>query len=134
MSGNQCARWPYLPFVFFLVLFFVGVVQAGAALDTVAQREVDYLLTRLEISDCRFFRNGKWYDAARARQHLEKKLAWLVKRDLVDSAEQFIERAATQSSRSGEPYLMQCADAPAVPSFAWLTDQLARYRRGGVGN
>ena len=107
--------------------------QLAAALDETVQREIDYLLTRLETSECRFFRNGKWYDADRARRHLEKKLAWLAKRDLVDSAEQFIERAATESSRSGEPYLVQCGDAAVMPSAVWLTNELALYRNAGAG-
>ena len=106
--------------------------QLAAALDETVQREIDYLLTRLETSECRFFRNGKGYDAKRARKHLEKKLAWLARRDLVDGAEQFIERAASESSRSGEAYLVHCADTPEMPSAVWLTNELALYRKDGA--
>ena len=116
-----------------LGLLFV-VCCAGhlfAALDGPAQREINYLLTRLETSDCRFFRNGKWYGAERARKHLERKLAWLDKRDLVDSAEQFIERAASESSRSGEPYLVHCGGVVML-SAVWLTEELALYRKAGA--
>ncbi len=103
---------------------------AGAAADETARSEIEYLLTRLGTSGCEFFRNGDWYDAERARQHIERKYAWLLKRDLVSSAEQFIERAATQSSRSGEPYLIRCPDRSAVPSAVWLNEELAKYRNG----
>ncbi|UCH48146.1 MAG: DUF5329 family protein [Betaproteobacteria bacterium] len=115
MRRDDCARW------LSLILLVCCAGQLFAALDETAQREIDYLLTRLETSDCRFFRNGKWYDAKRAREHLEKKYAWLARRDLVDSAEQFIERAASKSSRSGEPCLVQCGEAREVPSANWLT-------------
>lgn len=113
-----------------LGVLFLGCrpLLVAAAPDLIAQQEIDYLLSRLEKSDCRFYRNGDWYDAARARQHLERKYAWLVKRDLVANAEQFIERAATNSSRSGEPYLVQCAENPAMPSAEWLTEELIVYR------
>lgn len=122
MPYRNLARW------LSLLVLVCCTGQLAAALDETAQREIDYLLTRLETSQCRFFRNGKWYDADRARRHLEKKLAWLAKRDLVDSAEQFIERAASESSRSGEPYLVQCGGAVML-SAAWLNEQLRAFRR-----
>ena len=50
---------------------FVWVTQLLAAPDEMARIEIDYLLTRLESSGCEFFRNGRWYEAARARKHLE---------------------------------------------------------------
>ena len=103
---------------------------ATAAPDETVRREIEYLLTRLGTSGCEFFRNGGWHDAERARRHIERKYAWLVKRDLVASAEQFIERAATQSSRSGEPYLVRCPDQAAVPSAVWLQEELAKHRNG----
>ena len=106
--------------------------QVWAAPDPIVQRGIAYLLTRLETSGCQFFRNGDWYDAKRGRQHLEKKTAWLVKKDLVASAEQFIERAASASSRSGEPYLVKCADGSAVPSAVWLMDELIFFRTGAA--
>ena len=104
--------------------------QAWAAPDPIAQREIAYLLTRLETSGCQFFRNGDWYDAQSARRHLEKKYAWLVKRDLVANAVHFIERAATRSSRSGEPYLVRCPDNSAIASAVWLSEELDKYRNG----
>ena len=131
MTLERCTRWMGL------LLAICFAAQLAAALDETARREIDYLLTRLESSDCRFFRNGKWYGAKRARRHLEKKLAWLAKRDLVASAEQFIERAATKSSNSGEAYRVHCGDAAdvpdtAVPSAVWLMNELTRYRQAGA--
>lgn len=131
-SGNtvttlkRSARWLGLLFV----LCCIG--QVAAAPDQIAQREINHLLTRLETSDCRFFRNDNWYSAKRARKHLEKKLAWLAKRDLVASAEQFIERAATKSSRSGKAYLVQCGGGLAAPSAVWLLNELDRNRQAAT--
>ncbi len=124
MMRRNCA------FLLGLLVLVCYPLQATGVPDQLAQQEIDYLLSRLETSGCRFFPHGDWYDAARARQHLERKYAWLVKRDLVASAEQFIERAGTKSSRSGEPYLVQRADAPAIPSADWLSEELKNYRDG----
>lgn len=61
------------------------------------------MLSFVEDSGCTFIRNGSEYPAAEARAHLQKKLDYLERKDLVASSEDFIERAATQSSLSGKP-------------------------------
>ena len=100
--------------------------QAAPSTDALA--EIDHLLGQLAASSCEFYRNGKWYPAPRAREHLQKKYEYLLKKDLVDTAEQFIERAASESSRSGEACRVRCAGAPPVASGEWLTSALRRYR------
>jgi hypothetical protein len=99
-----------------------------AAPDAAARAEIDHLLAHLEQSGCEFYRNGKWYPSPDARTHLDKKYQYLLKKGWVDTAEEFIARAATQSSRSGEAYQVRCPAAPAVPSAQWLRDELQRYR------
>ena len=65
-----------------------------------------------------FIRNGSEYPAAEARAHLQKKLDYLERKDLVASSEDFIERAATQSSLSGKllPGALRHADAQLPPT------------------
>jgi hypothetical protein len=99
-----------------------------AAPDAVARAEIAHLLQHLESSGCQFQRNGSWYAPGRAAAHLNQKYEYLLKRGLVTSAETFIERAATQSSASGKPYSVKCGDAAAVPSAAWLREELRRFR------
>jgi hypothetical protein len=130
-ESSGLAKHKYCAVLLGLLFLICCQAKALATLDQAARLEIEYLLTRLEMSGCQFFRNGKWYDAKRARRHLEKKYTWLAKRDLVASAEQFIERAATESSRSGEPYLVQCADDPPVPSALWLINELGSHRSTG---
>jgi hypothetical protein len=114
-------------------VFLVATVslQAHAAPDERVRGEIEYLLTYLEISGCKFFRNGNWYDSSRARQHIERKYVWLLKRDMVASTEQFIEHAASQSSLSGQPYQVRCAQNQSVPSAEWLTEVLTHHRNAG---
>jgi len=123
LSGNKGRR-----FAAGLCISLCWQLPAAASPDETVRGEIEHLLTHLETSGCEFFRNGDWHEAGRARRHIERKYAWLVKRDLVASTEQFIERAATESSRSGEAYLVRCAQSESVPSADWMTDALTRLR------
>ena len=103
---------------------------AAVAAPSAARPEIDALLARLQSSGCSFERNGTWYEAAQARDHLLRKLAYLEDRNLVQTSEQFIDRAATGSSMSGKPYRVRCGAAAPVESRAWLTEQLKAVRAG----
>lgn len=80
-------------------------------------------------SDCDFYRNGNWYDAKRAVEHLRLKYQALLARNLIHSADEFIDKGATRSSLSGSPYEIRCTGMAAVPAAQWLRGQLAQYRR-----
>lgn len=109
-----------------LMLLFAG--PALAAPPPQAAREIEQLITALGGSGCDFQRNGSWHAAAKAEAHLRRKYDWLLERDMVASAEQFIERAATQSSLSGRAYQVRCPGKPAVTSSSWLRVQLQQIR------
>lgn len=100
----------------------------AAPLPAPARTEVDALLARLQASGCQFNRNGSWYSGADAKSHLLRKLEYLEKKDLVKSAEQFIELGASASSSSGKPYLVRCGTAAPVESKAWLGAELKAIR------
>jgi hypothetical protein len=102
------------------------VVQAEPPRNV--QSEVNLLLATIESSGCEFYRNGSWHDPKAATAHLRDKLDYLVARNLVNTTEEFIERAATQSSLSGQPYEVKCADKPPVTSNQWLRERLAYFR------
>jgi len=102
--------------------------SACAADDARTRDEVTHLLDHLGRSGCQFSRNGTWYDAQKARAHLEEKYVYLQKRDMVPNTQAFIERAASTSSMSGKPYEVRCGTAQPVPSGRWLGEELQRYR------
>ena len=102
--------------------------SAQATLDEQDRREIDGLLTFVENSDCQFIRNGSRHAPGDARQHLQKKLDYLEKKGLLDSAEDFIARAATESSLSGKSYQVSC-QGQLQPSSDWLNAELARLRQ-----
>ena len=94
-----------------------------------AQTEINYLLDFVEISGCEFYRNGSWYDSVRAQEHLRKKYDYLAARDRIVTAEDFIEKAASESSLSGIPYEIRCGGGcTTVATSEWLLAVLARYR------
>jgi hypothetical protein len=106
-----------------------GMGTARAAPSAQAEREIEQLIQALGSSSCQFERNGSWHDAQAAQAHLRKKLAYLRKRELAGTAEQFIERAASESSLSGQAYRVRCGGAQPVPSAAWLKARLVQLRK-----
>lgn len=110
-----------------LAVLAPGIAQAAPG--ATARREIAGLVGALDGSQCRFQRNGSWHDAAEARAHLQRKYDYLLKKDKVDSAEQFIERAASQSSMSGKPYRIACPGQPEQTAAVWFTARLKSLRQ-----
>ena len=115
--------------VILALLSATGPALAEGA-DATTRHEISYLLGYLGSSSCRFNRNGTWHGAGRAVAHLNRKYEYLLRKDLVRTAEEFIQRAASQSSTSGKPYTVKCGNGPEVPSGEWFGDALRRYREG----
>ena len=112
----------------FLSLFVALACTCTQAAPSPARPEIDALLARLQASGCAFQRNGSWYGSAEAREHLLRKLKYLEDRDLVQTTEQFIDRAGAGSSMTNRPYLVRCGTAAPVESKVWLTRELQTLR------
>ena len=117
-----------------LTLMSFWPAARSAELPQSAVWEIDHLLGALGSSNCRFYRNGTWYTASDAQAHLTKKYEYLRKKKLLGSAEDFITGAGTESSRSGQPYQVQCGQEDAVPSAVWLQAALRRLRSDTSSN
>jgi len=99
---------------------------ALSARDTREQQRIDYLLQSLtSLKGAVFIRNGTEYDAAKARAHLESKLAY--GGEGVKTAEQFITYCATQSSMSHKPYQIRLSDGRTVTSATFFIGKLKEY-------
>ena len=115
-----------------LIWLAVGLLSIGtahAAPSETARREIAGLIGALDGSSCRFQRNGSWHDAPEARAHLQRKYDYLLKKDKVDTAEQFIARAASQSSMSGTAYRIACPGQPEQTAAVWFAARLAALRQ-----
>ena len=115
-----------------LIVAFIGLfaVAGGVQAQTSPQanQEIKGLLDFVELSECKFVRNGSEYPGPEARAHLEKKLNYLEGKNLVSSAEDFIDLAATKSSMSGKAYQVRCATG-VQPTSTWLKAELQRQRQ-----
>jgi hypothetical protein len=112
-----------------VLLAFVWPVLSAPS--SIAKREIQGLMDALSASSCEFQRNGAWHGREEARKHLQRKYDYLLKRDLVDTAEQFIERAASKSSMSGRAYQVRCPGQPAQPAATWFRLKLDALRGSG---
>ena len=109
----------------------IASAASAQAPSPATAREVGQLFTALRESNCEFSRNGTWYNAQKASEHLQRKYDYLLKKKLVTSTESFIELAATKSSMSGKAYQVRCGMTAPVSSQSWFTNKLTGLRSGG---
>jgi hypothetical protein len=102
---------------------------ARAAPAPAAEIEINHLLGLIENSGCEFFRNGTWYNAQIAQAHLRAKYNALAANDQIKTAEDFIAKAASNSSMSGQAYQIRCSGGAATTTRQWFSAALARYRK-----
>ena len=115
----------------FLLLTFLFLYSSPLAADLASdtKKEIWHLFEYLEKSSCEFNRNGSWYKPDEAVQHIQKKYRYLIKRGLIKSTEQFIERAASRSSISGKPYMVKCDRDEPIETSIWFTEELKGLRK-----
>ena len=98
---------------------------AQAAPDERTSAEIDQLLAHIASSSCTFIRSGQEYTGVEARKHLEFKMNFVLSR--IESTEQFIDKLASVSSTTGEPYQMRCGNTQTL-ARTWLNTQLKLVR------
>ena len=118
-------RWPH---VLALGLGLVIAPIARAEPPTTVKQEVNYLIRYIGDSGCEFKRNGTWNNSKTAEAHVRGKYDFLVTLGRIDTTKDFIDKAATESSLSGQPYEIRCSGDLPMPSGLWLSNELARYR------
>lgn len=101
------------------------VILGGPIAAEPPDQEVEYLLQFVAASGCTFIRNGSEHTSADAADHLRMK--YRRGRRYADTAEAFIDRLASESSWTGQPYEVVC-DGVAAPSGEWLHRALSDYR------
>jgi hypothetical protein len=114
-----------------VLLVFLSTLVFSAEPDAAAKQEIAHLLEYISQSDCQFDRNGSWHGSADAAAHVKMKYEYLLRRGFVNSAEDFISRAASESSMTGKAYQLQCGAGAPVQVGTWLRAELARYRSAG---
>jgi hypothetical protein len=101
---------------------------SGNALAKISAEEdadIQYLFDFVAASGCTFIRNGSDNNPEAAADHLRLKYG-RGKRH-VNSAEQFIDRLASESSWTGKKYTVNC-NGEIRESGRWLHEALSEYR------
>ena len=89
------------------------------------QSRIDRLIRFVETrKDMMFIRNGTEYSCADAGRFLRGKLDTMGRE--VTTAREFIERIASKSSMSGQPYHVKFADGKTLLASRFLGDELKR--------
>jgi len=112
----------------FIILIVLSSASYAADSRYTMEKEIQHLFDHLQNSQCEFNRNGTWYTAEEAVEHIHTKYQFLMKKGLIDSTEQFIDRAASESSLSGKPYMVKCAASEPIKSSVWFKNELRRFR------
>ena len=104
--------------------FEAGTFAQGAGQTNHSER-IHYLLERVAASDERFIRNGKTHNGKQARQWLlYKKGHWV---SGVETAEDFVNRVASFSKKTGEPYLVEYSDGRTYSLASVLKNELSIF-------
>ena len=109
----------------FLPLLFCWL-NAAADVPVEQQAEVEHLINYLKESGCPMVRNNKSYNGKDGASHVRRKYNHF--RDWISSTEEFIEYAASKSTKSGEYYEVQCPGEESMRSQDWLLMELQAYR------
>jgi len=95
------------------------------------QQKINHLIAYIRIlKDATFIRNGSEHTAIEAADHLKMKLGKAG--DKIKTAEDFIEKIASVSSITGEPYKIKFADGKEYTCGVILRMELKRLEDGKV--
>jgi hypothetical protein len=107
----------------------VGPAALGAAdLAPFEEKQIEALIATIEgMTDAAFIRNGRPYGAAAAAVFLRRK--WRHQEADIRSADDFIEKAASFSSTTGQPYLIRFSNGRETACSTFLRTELSRLRK-----
>jgi hypothetical protein len=104
-----------------------GALRA-AGLSPAEEKQVEALIATIERkTDATFIRNGRPFGAAAAAEFLRRK--WRLREADVGSADDFIEKVASFSSTTGQPYLIRFSDGRETPCSIFLRTELSDLRK-----
>ena len=107
-----------------LLICLTPAVAHNDAPPTETQK-IESLISHVEaLKDAKFIRNGVAYDAKTASQFFRNK--WKAQESEIKTARDFITKAASMSSTTGQPYLIRLFDGRETKSGEYLTAELAK--------
>jgi Fe-S oxidoreductase len=105
-----------------------SALLAQATPSAVEEKMIDTLIQRVsKMTAMVFLRNGNEYTAADAAKHMQAKYDYF-KKDLV-TAEDFIDRCASRSEMTGQPYKVKLTDGAVRDANEFLNSELRALRQ-----
>jgi hypothetical protein len=112
------------PWILFFGLLLPSVV-AGQTAPASERGKIESLIKQVsELKDAKFIRNGATHDVSTAVRFLRAK--WEANDADVKTARDFIEKVASESGTSGEPYLIRFSDGKEIKSQEFLLAELKK--------
>ena len=109
----------------YLLVAVALLIPAPTAFAETMEEEINYLIASVGKDGCRFVRNDRRYNRSSARAHLRSK--WELNSQYVNSTEDFINKIASTSVTTGEPYIVRCRVEETI-AREWFTQRLFDYR------
>lgn len=100
----------------------IGTRVSAQAKLSEAQKIEALIHSVQQLKGAQFYRNGSYYDAAKAAEHLRMK--WGKAGSRVKTAQDFIEVVGSKSYLSGEEYHIKLSDGRKVATKAFFTQRL----------
>ena len=111
-----------------LALSVGSAALRAADLPPAEEKQIEALIAAIErMTDAAFIRNGRPYGAAAAAAFLRRK--WRHREADVGSSDDFIEKVASFSSTTGQPYLIRFSDGRETPCSIFLRTELSNLRK-----
>jgi hypothetical protein len=111
-----------------IALSACSTALSAADLPPATEKQIEALIAAIErMTDAAFIRNGRPYGSAAAAEFLRRK--WRHREADVGSADDFIEKVASFSSTTGQPYRIRFSDGRETPCATFLRTELSSLRQ-----
>ena len=115
----------------FLAMAFLACTGFLEAKETREVKRIEHLIRVVEtLEGSRFVRNGQEHEARAAADHLRKKLAKAG--DRVKTAEEFVEKCASHSYLTKQPYQIRLPNGKTTEAGPFLLKKLGQYDRSSA--
>jgi hypothetical protein len=111
----------------FFILWLLLSDMAYSNIDKKQQKEINFLISHVNNSECIFNRNGIDYKGSEAVTHIIRKYDYY--KNKIKTTEDFIELAATKSEISGRHYTVKCKNSEIQELGKWLLKALSTLRK-----
>jgi hypothetical protein len=113
------------------LIFFIAILNSNtdaSMFQMTEKQKIEFLIQSVaKLEGAKFYRNGEWHSPSDAADHLRLKLNKAGNR--IKTAQQFIDKIASESSMSGKPYKIKFKDGKIIETKVFLNQQLSKIEK-----